>query len=336
MNNPVLVEVTRGNMVESLHRGRVAIVDAKGRLVAGCGDIEAPVYPRSAIKPIQAIQLVESGAADGFGLTARELSLACASHNGEPDHVEAVAGWLARIGLDQTALSCGVQWPMNDTAARVLARRGMEPGQLHNNCSGKHTGFLTTARHLGEATDGYIDASHPTQRRWRADLEALAGVNLSHACHGIDRLWHPGDCLAAEGAGPCVRPSGRQYGTGKVTGRRHCQIARRSRGRTFHDCWHRAVGAPTLPATLGQTVLAKVGAEGVYAAAVGNLGYGVAIKIDDGTTRAAETALLAVLDHLGVIDDRQRAALGEWMTRPIRNRANRIVGHVQARTDWLD
>lgn len=91
-----------------------------------------------------------------------------------------------------------------------------------------------------------------------------------------------------------------------------------------------------MPATLGQTVLAKVGAEGVYAAAVGNLGYGVAIKIDDGTTRAAETALLAVLDHLGVIDDRQRAALGEWMTRPIRNRANRIVGHVQARTDWLD
>lgn len=335
MNNPVLVEVTRGDMVESRHRGRVAVVDANGGLVAAYGDVDAPVYPRSAIKPIQALQLVESGAADRFGLTARELALACASHSGEAAHVETVAAWLERIGLDETALGCGVHWPKNAVATRALARRGEEPTGLHNNCSGKHAGFLTTARHLGEPVEGYVDAGHPTQRRWRADLEALADVDLSSAHHGIDGCGIPVVALPLKALALAFArfadPSGLDRRRADAIARLRAAVAAEPLmiAGTGRLCTH-------LARAFGDALLAKVGAEGVYVAAVPGLGYGVAIKIDDGATRAAETALLAILNRLGAIEDRHRAALGDWMTRPVRNRADRIVGHIRASAAWLD
>lgn len=335
MVNPALVEVTRGNMVESLHRGRVAVVDTDGHLVAGWGDVEAPVYPRSAIKPIQALQLVESGAADHFALTARELALACASHSGEDTHTRAVAAWLSRIGLDDEALGCGVHWPKNNVASRALARAGEEPTALHNNCSGKHAGFLTTAVHLGETPDGYTAPGHPTQRRWHADLAALSGANLSHAHHGIDGCGIP---VVALPLAALARAFAHFADPGRLEAGRADAIARLRAAVAAEPLMIAGTGrlCTDLASAFGGDLLAKVGAEGVYVAALPRLGYGIAIKADDGATRAAQAALLAVLDHLGAIDERRRRVLGDWIDRPLRNRAGRVVGSIRAADGWPD
>ena len=140
--NPALVEAWRGNAVESRHRGSLAVVDADGGVLAALGDIDLPVFPRSAVKVLQALPLLESGAAARFGLTGAELALACASHNGEEPHARTAAAVLAKAGLDVTALECGTHWPLQDIATRALAAAGQVPTALHNNCSGKHAGFV--------------------------------------------------------------------------------------------------------------------------------------------------------------------------------------------------
>src|SRR6186713_1710441 len=141
MSNPVLVEVLRGALVESRHSGAVAVVDAGGGRVLALGDVEQPVYPRSAVKALQALPLVESGAADKFGFGNEELALACASHGGEPAHVEVAQRMLARAGLEPAVLECGAHWPSHQSSSQALARTGRAPSVLHNNCSGKHAGF---------------------------------------------------------------------------------------------------------------------------------------------------------------------------------------------------
>src|SRR6266550_6745504 len=145
MSNPVLVEVLRGALVESRHRGAVCVMDADGATVLSLGDVAAPVYPRSAVKPIQALPLVESGAADRYGFDDKELALACASHGGEPAHVEVAQRMLARAGLNLGALECGAHWPSHQPSSQALARSGGAPSVLHNNCSGKHAGFVCVA-----------------------------------------------------------------------------------------------------------------------------------------------------------------------------------------------
>src|SRR5215210_6853486 len=142
MGNPVLVEVMRGALTESRHRGAVAVVDADGATVLALGDVIRPVYPRSAVKPLQALPLIENGAAERYGFGDEELALACASHGGEAAHVEIAARMLARAGLDESALECGAHWPSHQPSAQALARSGATPSALHNNCSGKHAGFL--------------------------------------------------------------------------------------------------------------------------------------------------------------------------------------------------
>jgi len=184
--NPVLVEVTRGPMVESRHRGTVAVVDDSGTVQAHWGDVNAAVYPRSATKPLQAIGLIESGAADAFALSDSEVALACASHGGEPRHVETVLAWLERLGLTAHDLECGAQWPMNADATHALARDGAVPGAEHNNCSGKHAGFLTLARHMGKPTKGYVKPHHAVQQYVMGTLESMCEVDLSEAPCGID------------------------------------------------------------------------------------------------------------------------------------------------------
>ncbi|RYE84618.1 MAG: asparaginase, partial [Hyphomicrobiales bacterium] len=186
MSNPILVEVTRGSLVESRHRGAVAVSDAMGRMVHQAGDVSLPVFPRSAIKVLQAIPLIESGAADAFGFGDRELSLSCASHAGEAGHVALATDMLGRAGLDQTALECGCHWPFALDRALAMARDGETPTPLHNNCSGKHSGFLCTAVHLGEATAGYVRSAHPVQQRARAAIEDLTGVTLGEDVEGTD------------------------------------------------------------------------------------------------------------------------------------------------------
>src|SRR5262245_24886869 len=186
MSNPVLVEVLRGALVESRHAGAVAVVDADGGTVLALGDAAQPVYPRSAVKPIQALPLVESGAAEKYGFGDQELALACASHGGEPAHVEVASRMLARAGLDVSALECGVQWPSHVESSRALARAGAIATALHNNCSGKHAGFICFACVAGLDHHGYVGLRHGVQREVRAALESLTGVALSEDRCGID------------------------------------------------------------------------------------------------------------------------------------------------------
>ncbi len=328
---PVLVEITRGAMVESRHRGHAAVVDADGGVVMAFGDAEAVIYPRSAIKPLQAIPLIESGAAQAYGLGDTEIALACASHGGEPRHVALITAWLSHVGLDVADLSCGAHWPMRRAAARALARAGQEPNAAHNNCSGKHAAMLTTARHLGELVEGYVDWAHPVQQRILGLIEQLAGLDLTNAPRGIDGCSIPvygmplGNLALAFArlADPAQLPPARAAAAGRV------------RAAMAAEAWLVAgtgrFCTEVIEATQGDAIV-KTGAEGVYCAALPGLGLGVALKIEDGAARAAEIALAAILRRLEVIDAARAKCLADRLTAPRRNWNGIHVGDVRSTT----
>jgi L-asparaginase II len=287
VTNPVLIELTRGTLVESRHAGAVCVARADGTVVAGAGDIGAPVFPRSAIKPLQAVPLLETGAAGRFGFGAPEIAIACGSHSGTPRHVEVVAGMLARAGLTPADLGCGTHEPMDAAAARDLVRAGASPSPLHHNCSGKHAGMLATAVHRGEPAAHYWRPDHPVQVRIARVLEEMTGSRLGAGVCGIDGCSVPNWAipLAALAAAFARLASGDRLPAERA----------RACARIAEACW----GHPDLVAGPGRLdtllmqslpgrVLVKAGAEGVYAGALVAHGLGFALKIDDGAKRAAE------------------------------------------------
>lgn len=328
-SNPILVETTRGELVESRHTGAAAVVDASGRVVRIWGDIDAPVFARSAIKPLQALPLLESGAADRFGLGNVEIALACASHRGEPIHVETVRRWLERADLGPRDLECGAHAPGNAEAAAALIRAGEAPSAVHNNCSGKHSGFLTTARHLGEPTRGYIAPEHPVQRRVTAVLEEMSGLDLSRAPRGTDGCGIPVIGISLRGMARAMA---------RLADPKGLAAERAEAGKRILDAMAAAPlmvsGTGTFNTVLmtvaGATVRLKTGAEGVYCAVLPGLGYGVALKIDDGASRASEVAVAAILDGLGAFSEAQRATLAPQLRPIVRNVAGREVGEIRA------
>jgi len=330
--NPVLIEVTRGDMVESRHRAAVAVVDAQGAVALSAGDIDRPVYPRSAIKPLQALAFVEAGAADRYGLGPPEIALACASHSAEPAHVALVQAWLTRIGCAPADLECGAHPPVNPAAARALVAAGQEPGPQHNNCSGKHAGFLTLARHHGIATAGYIGIEHPVQRAVRAVLSEMVGLDLAGAPVGIDGCGIPqyGIPLRA-----IARGMARLADDGALGAARRDAARRVRHAMAAHPLLTSGTGryCKRLMDALGDRALVKTGAEGVYAAALPGRGLGIALKVDDGAGRAAEVAIAHVLDRLGVIGAADRVVLGDALAPPVLNVAGRTVGIVRPVAD---
>ena len=327
--NPVLVEATRGGHVESWHRGRVAVVAADGRPVMALGDTAAPVFPRSAIKFIQALPLIESGAADVHGVSSLELALACASHGGEPMHTAAVEAWLARLGLSETDLECGPHPPVHSPAAEVLVRSGLAPGRLHNNCSGKHTGFLTVARHIGAPTAGYSTPEHPVQHLVAAAIRDLTGADPDTAPVAIDGCgvptWAVPIAGLALGMARFADPVGLAPGRQAAIRRLCAAIAANPMMVAGTDRLCTAVAA----ASAGE-VLVKTGAEGVYVAAVPRRGLGFALKIDDGARRAAEVAILALLRRFKALDRSTLAGLADFAEPAITNTQGRRVGHFRA------
>jgi L-asparaginase II len=327
MADPVLVEATRGGMVESRHRGACAVADADGKIVLAIGDVGRPVYGRSAIKPLQALPLVESGAADAFALDAREIALACASHRGEAVHVAAVAAWLGRLGLGANDLECGAHAPTDPTAAQALICAGTPPSPLHNNCSGKHAGFLTTAHHFAEPTLGYIAAAHPVQQRVEAVLAAMTGLDLSAAPRGIDGcgipvIGIPLSALAtamARLANPVALPEMRAAASRRILDAMAAEPLMVAGTGTF---------VSAVLATAGATVVVKNGAEGMFCAALRQHGLGIALKIADGAARAADVALGAILVRLGAIDRAQSEALAAFLSPDVRNVAGKVVGRL--------
>ncbi|MCC3303297.1 asparaginase [Sneathiella sp. HT1-7] len=326
---PFTVSVTRGSMVESRHLVSAAVCDSASKMVRCWGKVDSPVYLRSAIKPLQALPLVESGAADAFNVSEKELSLACASHTGEPIHVEAVTGWLERLGLGIEDLECGTHWPTYDPAARALAAAGQEPSPAHNNCSGKHSGFLCTAVHLKDQVKGYINREHPVQRRIVAVLEEFTDLDLSKAPIGIDGCSIPTIGIPLQQAALAFA---RFADPSKLSADRAAACARLQKSIAKYP--EMIAGSDRLCTAINGAakgrVIAKVGAEGVYLAALPEDGIGIAIKAADGTTRAVEVALGAILDELGVLDDDIHRAIDPFVRPILRNRNDLTVGEIRA------
>lgn len=303
-SHPILAEAWRGGIVESFHRGAYAIVDADGALRRSAGDIERPVFARSAVKALQALPLVASGAAERLGLTDAELALACASHGGEPEHAATAASMLAKAGVDVAALECGAHWPYNDAATKALARAGAAPSALHNNCSGKHAGFVCLGCLLAEGRDvapfvkGYIQPEHPVMREVGASLQAATGQDLSKAPRGIDGCSIPAYAIPLRRLAHAFA----RFGTGVGLTADRARAAARLRA-AVAAAPQMVAGSGRLDSRLmkhfGQRLFCKVGAEGMYCAALPELGLGLAIKMDDGNTaRAVEVALAGLLLEL--------------------------------------
>jgi L-asparaginase II len=305
MTNPVLVEVTRGLLVESVHRGAVAVSDAKGRLAVKIGDVEKPVYPRSALKPVQAVTLVESGAADAFKVSEEELALACASHSGEAMHTERVLAWLERIDCGVANLACGPQRPGHEQTAFAMIRDRVRWTALHNNCSGKHTGFMTAARRMGAPVAGYELHDHKVQRGVEAVLKDMSGLSG-------DLPWGVDGCTVPNFAVPLsalARAMAQFADSAALSPSRAAACGRLLRAMTAHPELVAGTGRVcTLLMRQSPNIAVKTGAEGVYVAILPKLGLGVAVKIDDGAGRAAETAIAALLIALRALPDDGAAA----------------------------
>lgn len=312
MPNPVLVEVTRGALVESVHRGAVAITDASGAVRFQLGDIATPVYTRSSLKPIQALPLVETGAAEAFAVSDEEVALACASHSGESIHTSRVAEWLKRIGCTTDDLACGPQAPRFEPAYQEMLATHEKPSRIHNNCSGKHAGFLTVAKHLGAPIADYVNIQHPVQQAILESMIRLSGYR--------DSQWGIDGCAAPNFTLPLVAfaTALARLATSQTPGGARIVKAMTSHpelvGGTGRHC------TILMQAAKGKAAV-KVGAEGVYAAMLPELGLGVALKIDDGAVRGGETAIAAVLEALGIIDPAAGLSIS-----PIRNTRGTEIG----------
>ena len=309
--HPDLVHALRGSTIESFHRGSVAVADPHGRLLLALGDVDHPIFPRSACKVLQALPLVASGAAEAFGLTDDELALACASHGGEPRHTATAASMLAKAGLDASALECGSHWPSFDGALKALARSGQDPTALHNNCSGKHSGFVcvgclmarAAGREPAEFVRGYLQPSHPVMREVTAALAAVTGADLASAPVGTD-----GCSIPTYGIPMRQLAQGfARVATGQGLAPNHAHAALRLRQAVAAAPFYVAGSGrfdTKVMERLGERVFCKVGAEGVFCAALPEQGLGVAIKVDDGNnSRAAEVVMAAVIEALVRMDD---------------------------------
>jgi L-asparaginase II len=332
-----LVEVRRGPIVESRHRGHIAAVDGEGRAIASLGEPETVTYLRSSAKAFQAVPLVTSGAADRFGLNEAELAIACGSHSGEDLHARVVAGMLEKIGLDESFLKCGVHDPFDRATAERLRRLRESPGLLRNNCSGKHTGMLVLSRHLGAPPEAYDDPDGPVQQSILRTVAQFSGVPESEIAVGTDgcgvpvfgvavstmalmyaRLVAPPPDFDAETRNACARLVAAMSAYPELVGgtveRFDTEVMRAGRG----------------------LIVSKIGAEGVYTAGVlpcerWPKGLGLAFKIEDGEDRRARSTIaIESLRQLSVLDEDAQKSLAPYANFPVLNHRGEIVGQIRA------
>ncbi|MFO1141973.1 MAG: asparaginase [Amaricoccus sp.] len=297
-----MVEVWRGNVAESHHRGHAVVCDASGVVVAAWGDPDAVILPRSSCKMLQALPLVESGAADG--LDTERLALACASHQGAAMHVTRVERWLTEMGLGESDLRCGPQVPDDRTERERLRANDEAPCQLHNNCSGKHAGFLMLNRRLGGGAE-YVEPEHPVQRAVRAAFEEMTGAESPG--WGIDGCSAPNFATTVHGLARAMARMADPRGLGPA---RETAAGRLVAAMLAHPLLVAGEGraCSELMEAMGGKVAVKTGAEAVFTAILPERGLGVALKIEDGTTRGSESAIATILVRLGVLDPAHPAA----------------------------
>jgi L-asparaginase II len=333
MQNPVTVEVTRGNRVESRHTGIAVVVDGAGRSLFSLGDVDQPVFPRSACKAMQALPLIESGAADAFGLSASELALSCSSHSGEEAHVATAAGMLKKAGHDLSVLECGAHWSSDQQTLIRQARTLDTPTALHNNCSGKHSGFICTCVQSGFDPKGYVGYDHPLQAEIRAVMADLTGASL-----GIDNCGTDG-CSIPTYAVPL---KGLAHGFAKMLTGEGISAPRANASRRLMEA---CMAEPFYVAGTGRActrlmqvapgkIFAKTGAEGVFVAALPEKGVAIAVKCEDGTTRAAEAMIYALIARQFEVGSEIRDTLMGMANRQMKNWNGIHVGDIRV-TDAL-
>ena len=332
-----LVEVKRGSITESRHRGHIVAVEPDGNIIASLGAPHNVTFLRSSAKPFQALPLLLTGAAERFGFTDREVALACASHNGEPIHTEVAASMLRKLGLGREALKCGVHEPYSVEAAAELRARREEPNVLHNNCSGKHAGMLAVALQLGASIDNYDSPESPVQKAIADVISKFSGVAVTDMAVGIDGC-------AAPIFGITMKAMALAYARLVSTPENFDKATR--------DACERVVRVMTAyPELIGGTsqrldtevmraargrVISKVGAEGVYTAGINPCkewpnGLGLALKIEDGDDkRARPVVVVESLRQLGVLRDESLEAVSRYAFFPVTNRRGDVVGEINA------
>ena len=324
MNNPApLTEIWRGPMAESCHAGHAVICSADGDIVEAWGDPGAVIYPRSSAKMLQALPLVESGAAEARGLGPEQLALACASHNGAEIHTSRVEAWLSAIGKAEPDMRCGPQMPDDVPARDALIRAYDQPCQLHNNCSGKHAGFITLADHLGAGPE-YVEPDHPVQQACLAAFEEVTGETSPG--YGIDGCSAPNFSTTLHGMARAMAAfaSAREGESARADAMRRLWQAMRA-----HPDLVAGEGraCTELMRACSEPVALKTGAEGFFIAILPQRGMGVALKVTDGATRASECTIAALLVRLGVLDA-EHPSTKRFLNAPVINRRGLEVGRI--------
>lgn len=323
--NPILAETVRGNWVENRFRGAYAVVDASGKVIASAGDIERAIFPRSAIKSMQALPIFIRGAEDKFHHSDEELALACASHHGEAVHVATANGLLTQMGLSVADLECGAHAPTNPAARDALRAAGEEPSALHNNCSGKHSGMLSVALAMGVPTAGYVGREHAVQKAVRAAVEAVIGEELTEDKCGTDGCSIPTFAapLRAFAFGFARMATGEGLSPELALAARRLFDAATSHPHLVAGTGH----ADTLimAAFKGQ-VMQKIGAEGVQCGAIRDKGWGYAIKCDDGNPAASQAMLAGLLLKFAEPDAEQKTVLEKFAKQTIKSVRGADVG----------
>ena len=327
--NPILAEMTRGNWVENRHRGAFVVADSEGNIIASAGDIDRPVFPRSAVKSMQALALVTSGAIGRFELSDEELALACASHQGEDVHVAGVTSFLSHIGLGISDLECGAHAPTFAAAREKLRETGQPPSAVHNNCSGKHSGMLAVAEALGVPTAHYVDRDHPVQVEVRSAIETVIHEPLNTDRCGTDGCSIPtwAAPLRNFAAGFARMATGQGLPPDFATGARRIFDAA-----TSHP--HLVAGTGHLDTEVmrafGGRLFQKGGAEGVQCGAIRDKGWGYALKVDDGNMAASHAMIATLLLAISGADDAQQHVLKRFAVQVVRNVRGLDVGVIKA------
>jgi L-asparaginase II len=330
-----VVAVTRGGRVESVHRGSVAVVAEDGTLLASAGDPRQGVWLRSAAKPFQLLPFVAGGGAERFGLSTEEIALAAASHSGEPVHTRLAAAMLAKGGFSEADLRCGAHPPMHEASARAIWASGGTPTSLHNNCSGKHAAMLLACRHFGFDPSDYIRKGHPLQRRIFSSVSRMTGVPASRIPRGVDGCSVP---VFRVPLASLARGYARLVGDGPRGESPAHAAARRRIAAAMAAAPELVAGTGRFTTDLmrefGGALVAKEGAEGVYAVGVpaalaGGRPFGIAVKIADGGERGRDAVTVEVLRALGLAKGARLARLRKLAFKPVRSVRGDVVGALE-------
>jgi L-asparaginase II len=326
-----MCEIWRGSLLESQHLGHAVICDDIGQIVQSWGDPDALIYPRSSSKMIQGLPLITSGAADRFGLTSEQLALACASHNGAAIHTDRVRAWLDQLGLDDAAFRCGTQDPNDQPAHKGLIRADESPCQYHNNCSGKHSGFLTVAKHMGAGPE-YVEIDHPVQQACMSAFDEVTGMDSP--TYGIDGCSAPNPATTVHGMARAMAWFASAHDR---SDRQSVAAVRLREAMMLHPELVAGEGraCTVLMRAMQGRVAVKTGAEAVFIAIIPEKRMGIALKIADGASRASECAITALLVRLGVLDAAHPAAMA-YMNAPILNRRNIVTGTIKPAAGLFD